>query len=88
MDELTTKKLLAYNKVMAYYKNYQAEKRANYTPEQKQAISQYVRTRYIRIKKENEVLDSDGNVVPKPKQIRKKRKPVIVEVEVDIIEIL
>jgi hypothetical protein len=88
MNELTTKKLLAYNKVMAYYKNYQAERRAGYTPEQKKAISQYVRTRYIRIKKENEVHDADGNVVPKPKQVRRKRKGLIVEVEIDIIEII
>ena len=71
MDD-NTKKLLAYNKVMAYYRNYQAQKRANYTPEEKAKISEYVRTRYLRIKKEKEVLDDDGNVVPKPKQIRRK----------------
>ena len=81
------KKLLAYNKAMAYFRNYQAERRANYTPEEKAKMSEYVRTRYLRIKKEKEVLDADGNVMPKPKQVRRKRKPVIVEVGVEILTI-
>jgi len=70
---------------MEYCRKYQAEKRANYTPEDKEKIKEYVRTRYLRIKKEKEVLDADGNVIPKPKQVRRKRKPVIVEVEIEIL---
>jgi len=81
-----------YNKNAMYFNQYQANKRANYTEEQKQALSEYHKAYYAEKKLSapekppRKVYTRKVPLEPKPVKIKRKYTKKIKEIENEITE--